>query len=577
MRRFLTLLLLALAVTAAAQPVDTAKYAFPVRHVAGLYAANFGEIRPAHFHAGVDIKTDGVEGKELVAVADGYISRIVVTPSGYGRALYLTLQDGSTAVYGHLSRFRDDLEACMQADRYGRSSNNVDLYFPKGRFPVHKGELVGYSGDTGSSGGPHLHFELRAAGSERRINTVRSGMFRPKDTTPPLMLQLHYVQVDTVRGVALRSQPQSYNLVREAAGRYRTVQRDPLPVGPRGYFIIEVSDRRDGVSNTFGIWRLTARLDGEAIFEYRMDGFRYEQARFSDAVSWYARKLQSRNEVIRLARLTGAPKEFYPTLREQGVVRTEPNQTRTLCIEAEDDCGNISTLTCTIRGSAAPFRATADSTSLVLYPDRNNQVACGERLNARIPAGALYEALFYQPEELPQPVVTGTSGVAVLSPAVRILPAEVPLAKEVTIALRTEVPRPLRRQTVLAGYNPATKRLSYIGGSCAGDEVTARTRTTGWIVAVADTLAPTIHPQFNEGADLTRSETLRFRVSDNFAGVISGTLTIDGRWVPCDRLPMRGLIFHRFDGAPEHRTHTVHFTATDAAGNTARWEGTFYR
>ena len=130
------------------------RYAYPVRDVPGLCAANFGEIRPGHFHAGVDIKTDGAEGKPLVAVADGWLSRAVIAPYGYGRALYLTLPDGTTAVYGHLQRFRDDLEAVLRDERYRRRANNLDLTFDAGRWPVKRGDVIGYSGNSGSSGGP---------------------------------------------------------------------------------------------------------------------------------------------------------------------------------------------------------------------------------------------------------------------------------------------------------------------------------------------------------------------------------------------------------------------------------------
>ena len=578
MQRRILILLAALlfGCTAAAQPVDTARFAFPVLRVAGLYSANFGEIRPGHFHAGIDIKTDGVEGKALVAVADGYISRVVVTPYGYGRALYVTLNDGSTAVYGHLLRFSDAIDSCVQADRYRRSANNVDLYFPADRFPVRKGELIGYSGDSGSSMGPHLHFELREAGTERRLNTVRNGLFRPKDTQPPLILRLHYLQVDTVQGVCVCSKPVSVGVAREAGGNYRLMRRDPLPAGRKGYFVIETSDRRNDVGNTFGIWRLSGSVDHEPFFEYRMDGFRYDQSRCSDAVSWYAQKLRSRNEVIRMARLTGAPAEFYPLLREQGLVRTEPGQRRSVQIEVEDDCGNISTLAFEISGTAEEFRAEADSTALVLYPDHSNPVALGTLLSARIPAGALYEACYCRPEMRPQPA-SADPGVVVLSPAVKILDTDIPLQKEATVTIRTEVPRALQIPASLASYNPATGRLSYIGGTSTENAVTARTRTTGWIVAVADTLRPAIRPQFAPEADLSRTETLRFVVSDNFSGVASCSLRIDGRWVPCDRLPMRGLVFHRFDWPAERRMHRARFTATDAAGNTAVWEGSFYR
>ena len=128
MRTILTLLAAALTASAArGQRLNPDDYIYPVQDVPGLYSANFGELRPGHFHAGIDIKTDGVEGKALVAVADGYVSRVSLGAYGYGRAVYLTLRNGTTVVYGHLRRFRDDIERHVRRERYERRSNGVNL------------------------------------------------------------------------------------------------------------------------------------------------------------------------------------------------------------------------------------------------------------------------------------------------------------------------------------------------------------------------------------------------------------------------------------------------------------------
>lgn len=576
MRRLLLTFGLSLAVTGStlAQQPDTLGYAYPVVGVSGLCSANFGEMRPGHFHGGIDIKTDGAEGKPLVAVADGYISRIAVSAYGYGRALYLTLADGTTAVYGHLQRYRSDLEEEVRTERYRLRSNALDLSFGPERWPVRRGEVIGFSGNSGASMGPHLHFELREAGTGRLRNVVREGIIRPKDDLPPRIVRLHYVEVDTVQGVCLRSAPESYAVVRTAEGHYRLTREEPLPVGRRGYFVAEVTDRRNDVHNTFGVWRVRVSLDGKPCFEYRMDGFTHELSRCCDAVSCYPLQLASRNEAIRLAQLAGAPDAFYPLMRERGVIRTEAGERRRIRLEAEDDSGNLSTLEFDVAGREGAFRGEADTTAVVLRPDRESDVALGNLLTAHIPAGALYEPLFCRPESAPAP--RADSGLVVLSPAVRILDATTPLRTPATVSVRADVPRDLRLRAALASWNPA-KGLRYVGGSFDGEAVTARTRTSGWLVAVADTLPPVIRPRFAEGTDLTRAAELRFRVADNFAGIAAWTLHIDGRWVPCDRFPMQGTLSHRFDTPPTRSRHTATLTATDAAGNTARWQGTFYR
>ena len=556
------------------QRLNPDDYIFPVQQASRLFSANFGELRPGHFHAGVDIKTDGEEGHPLVAVADGYVSRMTVSAGGYGRALYLTLRNGTTAVYGHLQRFRKDLEECLRSERYARRANGVDLWFEPDRWPVHQGDVIGYAGNSGSSMGPHLHYEIRDTPTQRLHNPVRERIVRPEDNLPPRILRIHYVEVDTLDGVPVRSPAESYAVVRDADGRYRLTRGEPVEVGRRGYFILETSDRRNGVYNTFGVWRVEASCDDQPYFEYRMDGFTHDLSRCCDAVSCYALKIGSRNEVIRLAQLAGAPDLFYPMMEERGLVRTAAGDRHRIRIEAEDDCGNRSSLEFSIEGRGEAFHTEADSAAVTLFPGRNSVVRADSEAEIRIQQGSLYEPLFLHPERLDTP--QGGSGVVVLSPAYRFLEATTPLRTPALVTIRTQVPRKLQLRTVLAGRG-RKGGLYHVGGSYSNGAVTAVTRTTGDLVVVADTLAPAIRPLFTEGANLAEAEALRFRVSDNFSGIAAWTLRIDGEWVPCDRFPMKGTLVHRFDRPAAHRRHTYELTVHDGCGNTARYTGTFVR
>lgn len=575
MRYLLTLLLLAAGCTAARAHGDSTQYLFPVRQVAGLYSANFGELRPGHFHGGVDIKTDGAVGKELVAVADGYVSRLSVAPGGYGRALYITLRNGHTAVYGHILRFRDDLEQRVDAERRRTRRNSVNLWFRPDEFPVTQGDVVARSGNSGSSFGPHLHFELRQTSTQRTLNTVRMGIIRPEDHIAPLMLGLRYAEVDTLDGIPVHGPLRSFELKKTADGCYRTAAAGPLEVGPRGYFVIEASDRRDGVYNRFGLYRVSLDIDGERRFEYRMDGFTFDRSRSCDAVSCYPLQSGARAEVLRLARLEGAPAEFYPTLRERGLVRVAPGSTHHVRIEAEDDCGNVSTLEFDIRGGDARLRPERDTTAVAVRRNRDTQLRIGDEATLRIPTGALHESLFARPVRLDNPA-TGSGTVAVLSPAYRFLDSDTPLAGEVMLSLQLFVPEQTAPHVTLAVRNRRGK-LVRLGGTYNAGRLTARIRTAGEWLAVADTVPPTVRPLFTPGGDLSRSGALRFRLGDNFSGIASYDLYVDGEWVPCDRYPMQGTLEYHFTGAPTHAEHSVLLVVKDGCNNETRWEGTFRR
>ena len=264
MRRILTLLILAAACLGArGQHPAPEEYIYPIRDVEGLYSANFGEMRPAHFHAGIDIKTDGAEGKPLVAVADGYVSRVSLGAYGYGRAVYLTLHNGTTAVYGHLQRFRKDIEGRVREERHARRSNSANLWFGPDTWPVKQGDVIGYSGNSGSSMGPHLHYELRDTRTQRLYNVVSAGIIRPDDDLPPRIMRIHYIEVDTVQGIPVHSRPESYAVVRSAGGSYRLTREEPVGTGRKGYFVVEASDRRNGVGNVEFLCGDASRLAAE--------------------------------------------------------------------------------------------------------------------------------------------------------------------------------------------------------------------------------------------------------------------------------------------------------------------------
>jgi len=576
MRRFLTAFLFAaLAAAVKAQTLDPADYIYPIRGVDGTCSSNFGEMRPGHFHAGVDIRTGGAEGKPLVAVADGYVSRIYIGPGGYGRAVYLTLHNGATAVYGHLQRFRDDIERQAARERRAQHRNSVNLFFGPATWPVKQGDVIGYSGNSGSSAGPHLHFEIRDTPTQRLYNIVRQGIIRPVDSLPPRIVALHYIEIDSLpNGICAQRKAESYRTAARSASRYELCCDGPVGAGRKGYFVAEVTDRRNGVQNRFGIWRLTGWIDGERFFEYRMDGFTFDQNRLCDAVSCYPLQLVSRNEAIRLAQLESAPDCFYPVMVDRGVIRTEPGRTRRIRLEAEDDSGNVSHIEFDIRGRDAAFRAEIDSLAKVVRPAAAATLAVGDEMIARIPAGALHETVACRPQRVETPRVD--SGLVVLSPAYRVLPAATPLRRTMSVSIRADVPARLRAHARLA-RRTAKGNAAHVGGAYKEGRVTASTYTADPLFVVADTLPPRVTARFKSGADLSKSSSMSFTASDNFSGIVSCTLRIDGQWVPCDRYPMTGRLVHVFDTPAARTAHSVQLVVRDGAGNTAQWQGTFCR
>ena len=578
MRRLLTILLtIGLYTTTQAQTLNPEYYDYPLREVAGYYSANFGEMRSNHFHSGTDFKTDGVEGKPVVAVADGYVSRIYQSPTGYGLALYVAHPNGTTSVYGHLSRFRSDIAEFVAAERHRLKQNSVDLFCRADQFIVKRGEVIARSGNTGSSQGPHLHFEIRDSKTSKTYNIIKEGIVTPKDDISPYIMKVHYIEVDTVGVVPMHSRLSTYAVNKADAGTYRTAQNSAIKVGRTGYFVVETSDRKNDVTNTYGVYNLVEKLDGEPIFEYRNDGFTFDLSRYCNAVSYYPIQRSSRNEAMRTAMLQGGTDYFYPTLVNGGVVTTTEGQKRRVEFVITDDCGNCSTLAFDIVGKPDEecFRSEIPEGSHIVEFNHDFAGKVDDLFSVVIPKGALYEsiAMTMEPSDI---AIKADSTVSVLSPAYKVHNTDTPLQKSIGLVFSMpidEAQQPYVTVAAVAGNG----RLSYIGGKYNNRRTTARTSTFGTFCLVTDATAPTIRPQFTDGQDCRSRSVISFRMSDNFSGVSSYTATIDGEWVPIDYARGRANINLQNEDIKGGTTHSIEIRVSDACGNTSRWSGTFIR
>ena len=311
-----------------------------------------------------------------------------------------------------------------------------------------------------------------------------------------------------------------------------------------------------------------------------MDGFTYALGRYTDAVSDYALKLHSRNEVIRLGQMAYTPDHFYTLMRDRGVIRTDAGATHTMHIDVEDDCGNWSELRFVIRGRKEEFHAERPDSSVLLDPSRRTILTVGEWASIDIPQGVLFEKTFFRTEQKPLQKAKN-KGVVALTPSAHLIAREIPMLHNATFHLKADIPEELVNHTVMA-RRVGEGRYAYVGGRYADGGVRCKARSGGWMALVADTLPPAISPRFPKKraqgvADLRGVKDLMFKVSDNFSGIGSYSMSVDGRWVPCDRQPVRGEFFYRFDTPATGRMHSVDLRVRDNAGNSTTWRGKFFR
>ena len=550
-------------------------YQYPIKGVKGKHSASFAEMRPAHFHSGLDIKTDGAQGKAVVAVADGYISSVIHSPFGYGQALCVTHPGkGTITLYAHLSRYCEPIEQYVRDYRYANRLNSVNISLPKGEYPVSKGDVIGYSGNTGNSFGPHLHFELRDASSTYTYNVVRSGYFKAKDKVAPQLLKLHYVEVDTLNGVVVEAPVKSWSIKHDKRGY--TLQGS-VKVGRSGYFVIECRDRHsDNGNSRFGVYRVSQRVDGRKTFEYRMDKFALAKSLECDLVSYYPLQRDAKAEVIRLCRMQGASKEFYTVAERNGGIRLMADQSAQITIEVEDDCGNISTLRFEAEGKADNRCYKAQVAADAVVAGAGKGVAVTDRwVRLYIGENALYAPSYCRVKALDS--LPARQSLVMLSKGCRVLDETMPLKGGVTVAIDALVQPHLLTKCCVASVD---KRGNYrnLGGYISGRRAYVYTRTTGDMVVVADTVAPTVKPRWKSGADLRGAKRMAFTVGDNFAGIDHYELFIDSVWHTLNYAPLQSTLYHTFDRALERgKNHKVLLRVRDRVGNVATFESQFYR
>src|SRR5829696_5022576 len=286
--------------------------------------ANFGEIRANHWHMGLDIRTQQRENLPVYASAEGYVSRIVVEPSGFGQAIYIAHPNGFTTLYAHMNAFYPALQQHVKDEQYRKESWKINLSFSPDEFPLKKGDYIGLSGNTGGSAGPHVHFEIRDTKTEKVLNPLLFGFPIP-DAVPPSVVRL--AMYDRNKSTYQQS-PQLLNLQR--------TRNNTIRVGSnRISFAVGATDRFSGSNNPNGIYAARVYVDEKPVSSFTLDNISYDETRYINAQIDYPYDYRGGASLQHLTPLPGATEVAYNTYGRDGIIHLTDNEPHAVLIEVQ--------------------------------------------------------------------------------------------------------------------------------------------------------------------------------------------------------------------------------------------------
>lgn len=517
-----------------------------------LLSGNFGELRANHFHGGVDFKTQGVVGKPIRCIADGYISRVTVTPGGYGQAVYITHDNGYTSVHGHLHRFMDGVQQVVEAYQYEHETFAVDLQFEADRFPLKQGEVFALAGNEGYSFGPHLHMEIRKTDTEEYIDPLQFYTDQLKDTTAPRATHVMlYPQVG--KGVVNGS---SRKKIISLSGQSPITAWGQIAAGIKAY------DYMDGTSNNYGVRSVTLLVDSVEVFRSTVDGFLPDENRMINAWTDYEEYATRNSWFMRSQILPGNTWRMLQADDEKGVVTINEERPYRFCYVLEDLYGNRRTYRFVVQGKKQEIELLHKGKHYLKWNQGNIVQQPG--MSLVIPKGMLYEdvdlnckaiadslniSYDYQLNDKPVPLHGGCSLV---------------------IGVRNYPIADTSKYYVARKYKG---RKSSAGGYFEDGFMFANIRELGTYSVAIDTVAPRIVPM---NKPQWKTGNIRFKIRDAETGIKDYQVYIDGKFVlfkfASKNATLSCMHPDRIKRGMKHRMEVV---ITDYCGNVAREEYQF--
>jgi murein DD-endopeptidase MepM/ murein hydrolase activator NlpD len=528
-----------------------------------VLSGTFGELRTNHFHSGLDIKTQQVEGKKVYASAKGFVSRIKITHWGYGKALYISHPNGYTSVYGHLQKFSDKIEAFIKKRQYEKETFEIEVFPKAEELKIEENEIVAFSGNSGGSGGPHLHFELRDKNS-RPVNPMFFGI-DIKDTKDPTIKDVYAYPIDEGSHINGSTKKVKLRLIPLQNGDFTV---ESMEAFGRIGFGINTIDRQDLAANSNGVFNIQTFLNGIKNFELAFNRFSFSESKHLNRLIDYEYYIQNKERIKKLFVESNNPLSLYKDVIENGYLTIMDSTSYVYKIKVKDYKENEVNIKIPIKGRLnAELEPTFVETTPYFVASDQPKTLSKDHVSVYFPKNTFYEDVYLDFD--------------VKADTLKIQNPEIPLTKNFTINYDiSNYKDPDKNKLFIARINGKKKKyLTYVYSSRKDNVLTAKSKSLGQYTLATDTEDPKIIPvNFDDGKWLSKYRYLKVKLSDDLSGIKNYRATVNGKWILMEFDAKKQLLTYDFnDNVVTDTKNNLKIIVTDYVGNSATFEATFFR
>lgn len=493
-----------------------------------IISGSFGEPRLNHFHTGIDFTTRGKTGLSVYAFDAGYVSRIKVSAIGYGKAIYITHPNGLISVYGHLSKFNDVIQSYVTTQQYKQQKSELELYPEASQFIIKKGELIAYSGNSGGSSAPHLHFEVRdAAGESFPLNPLKYNLDL-KDTIKPTFRELAIYNLNepsdmvNPRQYNLTTYQKSYKLQQRSTPDTITIPFNQVGVG------VKVHDLANGCDSDgyFGVYRLQMNVDNIKVYEFALNRLDFNEGRYANCHIDYKQKKKNNEQFYRCYLLPGNKAAIYDADLNRGIIQLGKGEVKKVEIISSDYFNNTSNVVFYITTSSNGYVQAVPPIGLLVK--HNESKSWGNtRIKLTFDSGTFYDQTYLK--------IDSNKSSSGYSTSYQIHNEYTPLHKSFSLSIKlnnnnTQLPE---SKFVLVRIKENGSVSAY-KSTVVNGWVSANPKELGTFYIASDTITPKITPTNFTPGQSTKNKMLTLKITDNLSGIETYNFYVDNQWIVAD-------------------------------------------